>query len=181
MVQTSVNVPLTRVALAYVLAGGRGSRVPDVRSPIYSRGHGQTRTGRVRAGRRHRLALPDRFPPGTPAALNSWRQARSPHPPALSVSTDQLRQRPVVLRRLIKTRIDKIRQWASRKSDLARCVFGKKARKNADRHMTEPTLFITGIVAIAVAILASMYLLFRRVHRSREKKARKKLPLSNWK
>ena len=39
---------------------------------------------------------PDRFPPGTPAALKSRRQTPSPDPPAVSVSTDQEpRQRPV--------------------------------------------------------------------------------------
>ena len=32
---------------------------------------------------------PDRFPPGTPAALKSRRQTPSPDPPAVSVSTDQ--------------------------------------------------------------------------------------------
>ena len=39
---------------------------------------------------------PDRFPPGTPAALKSRRQTPSLDPPAVSVSTDQEpRQRPV--------------------------------------------------------------------------------------
>ena len=39
---------------------------------------------------------PDRFPPGTPAALKSWRQTPSPQPPSVGVSSDQsARQRAV--------------------------------------------------------------------------------------
>ena len=47
--------------------------------------------------------------------------------------------------------------------------------------MTEPTIFIIGIVASAIAILAGLYFLFRHTHPRRQKKPRKKLPLSSWK
>ncbi len=46
--------------------------------------------------------------------------------------------------------------------------------------MTEPTLFMLGIVALAVAIQAGLYFIFRHTRPRHQKEPRKKLPLSNW-
>ncbi len=51
---------------------------------------------------------------------------------------------------------------------------------DTDRPVMEPTLFMLGIVALAVAIQVGLYFIFRHTRPRDQKEPRKKLPLSNW-